>query len=46
VADALSKGSFTTVLGEVSFDEKGDLMLPGFVIYEWRRGRYNYHAGF
>jgi branched-chain amino acid transport system substrate-binding protein len=46
VVDALSKGSFTTVLGEVSFDEKGDLKLPGFVIYEWRRGRYNYHAGF
>ena len=42
VVQALSKGRFKSVLGEVSFDEKGDVNLPGFVFYEWKDGGYDY----
>lgn len=39
VAKALhEKGPFKTVLGDLSFDEKGDPKLPGYVMYEWRKG--------
>ena len=38
VAEALKKGSFPTALGEISFDEKGDPKLPGYVMYEWKKG--------
>ncbi|MBS8262729.1 branched-chain amino acid ABC transporter substrate-binding protein [Roseibium polysiphoniae] len=41
LVEALDTGSFSTVLGEVSFDEKGDSTLPGFVWYEWRDGKYD-----
>ena len=39
---ALNDGSFDTVLGELSFDEKGDVSLPGYVFYEWNDGAYDY----
>ncbi len=42
VVAALAKGHFKSVLGDVSFDEKGDVNLPGFVFYEWKDGRYDY----
>jgi branched-chain amino acid transport system substrate-binding protein len=42
VAAAIAEGTFDTVLGKVSFDEKGDADLPSFVIYEWKFGRYDY----
>lgn len=32
--------TFDTVLGELSFDEKGDVTLPGYVFYEWADGSY------
>jgi branched-chain amino acid transport system substrate-binding protein len=38
VAAALKAGTFTTVLGELGFDEKGDPKLPGYVMYEWKKG--------
>ncbi|RCS23645.1 branched-chain amino acid ABC transporter substrate-binding protein [Phyllobacterium salinisoli] len=46
VAKAL-KGTetFKTVLGDISFDEKGDPKLPGYVMYEWKKGedgKYTY----
>ena len=34
--------SSTTVIGKLSFDAKGDMSLPGFVLYEWRGGRLGY----
>ena len=40
VVQALSRGRFKSVLGEVSFDEKGDMNLPGFVFYQWKDGGY------
>jgi branched-chain amino acid transport system substrate-binding protein len=39
VAKAIDGGRFATVIGEVGFDAKGDMSLPGFVLYEWRGGR-------
>lgn len=40
VARALRAGSFNTVIGEIGFDEKGDVSAPGYVIYEWNDGDY------
>lgn len=40
VAAALAERAFPTVLGEVSFDPKGDARLAGFAVYEWRDGRF------
>lgn len=36
----LAKGTFKTVLGELSFDGKGDVTLPGYVFYKWHDGKY------
>jgi len=38
---ALAEGKFNTVLGELSFDDKGDVTLPGYVFYKWHDGKYN-----
>src|SRR5690606_14996628 len=39
VAKALKeKGPFKTVLGDLSYDEKGDPKLPGYVMYKWEKG--------
>lgn len=46
IAEALkTKGPFPTVIGELSFDEKGDITRPDYVFYEWRKGddgKYTY----
>ncbi|MBC2887417.1 branched-chain amino acid ABC transporter substrate-binding protein [Ochrobactrum sp. CM-21-5] len=46
VATAMKeKGPFKTVLGEISFDAKGDPSLSPYVMFEWRKGddgKYNY----
>jgi branched-chain amino acid transport system substrate-binding protein len=42
VADNLKKMKFKTVLGEFSFDKKGDVTAPGYVMYEWKDGKYDY----
>ena len=42
VVKAMDGGEFTTVIGKLSFDAKGDMSLPGFVLYEWRGGRLGY----
>lgn len=39
---ALNDGTFETVLGELSFDDKGDVTLPGYVFYAWSDGDYDY----
>ena len=44
-AKAAHAGTFPTVLGEMSFDEKGDPKLPGYIMYEWVKGddgKYTY----
>mgnify|MGYP000628019229 CR=1 FL=1 len=39
---ALNSGKFQTVLGDLAFDGKGDVTLPGYVFYEWKKGKYDY----
>ncbi|MCP1337001.1 branched-chain amino acid ABC transporter substrate-binding protein [Futiania mangrovi] len=43
VVKALDEGTFTTVLGSLNFDDKGDVTLPGYVMYEWKSGQYDYY---
>lgn len=42
VVAALNEGKFNTVLGELEFNDKGDVTLPGYVFYEWKDGTYDY----
>jgi len=42
VVAGLNSGTFKTVLGELKFDAKGDVTLPGYVFYEWKGGQYDY----
>jgi branched-chain amino acid transport system substrate-binding protein len=42
VTAAIAGGTFDTAIGKVSFDDKGDMRLPAFVVYEWKAGRYAY----
>ena len=41
-----SDRKFYTVMGELSYDQKGDLTSPGYVMYEWKKddksGKINY----
>ncbi len=39
---AMRGGSFDTVIGTLSFDAKGDQKAPGFVVYQWHGGKYDY----
>jgi branched-chain amino acid transport system substrate-binding protein len=41
---AMRSGSFDTVIGKLGFDAKGDNKLPGFVVYQWKGGKYDYVA--
>ena len=40
VTKVINEGRFDTVIGTVAFDSKGDMSLPGYVVYEWRDGWY------
>jgi len=42
VSHALKNGKFDSVLGKVSFDVRGDISAPGFVIYAFNRGEIDY----
>jgi branched-chain amino acid transport system substrate-binding protein len=42
VVAELDAGEFETVLGKLSFDDKGDVDIPGYVFYEWKDGKYDY----
>jgi len=43
VAKVLKSGQkFDTVLGSISFDAKGDVTAPGYVVYVWKNGKYDY----
>lgn len=41
VRAALNAGDFNSVLGNLAFDGKGDVSLPGYIFYEWSNGIYN-----
>ena len=39
VADVMKSGkAFKTVIGDISFDKKGDITRPDYVMYTWRKG--------
>ena len=42
VVKTLHSGKFNTVLGEIGFDDKGDVSAPGYVFYQWNKGNYDY----
>ncbi|MDE0207516.1 MAG: branched-chain amino acid ABC transporter substrate-binding protein [Candidatus Tectomicrobia bacterium] len=42
VVEALNAGQFSTVLGDIGFDDKGDVTAPGYVFYVWSNGSYDY----
>lgn len=42
VAKALQGAPVETVLGKISFNNKGDVNAPGYVMYEWKNGKYDY----
>jgi len=46
VADAAkASGPFTTAIGDLSFDAKGDITRPDYVMYTWKKGedgKYTY----
>jgi len=37
----LQEMDFKTALGDLKFDAKGDVTLPGYVFFEWQNGEYN-----
>jgi len=43
VIAALRGNKFDTVLGNVGFDENGDVTAPGYVFYVWKNGNYDYY---
>lgn len=38
----IRSGSFKTVIGDIAFDAAGNLKGPGFVVYRWQGGQYDY----
>ncbi|WP_186386357.1 branched-chain amino acid ABC transporter substrate-binding protein [Stappia sp. TSB10P1A] len=42
VVGKLNEMEFATVLGNLSFNDVGDVTLPGYVFYEWKDGNYDY----
>jgi len=40
VVKALRKDRFKTVLGELDFDDKGDVIAAGYIWYAWKDGTY------
>jgi branched-chain amino acid transport system substrate-binding protein len=42
VVAALRANKFDTVLGQIGFDAKGDVTAPGYVLYGWKAGKYDY----
>jgi branched-chain amino acid transport system substrate-binding protein len=41
VIEALHGNEFETVLGTISFDDKGDVQGQNYVVYQWENGEYN-----
>lgn len=41
VVKTLHSDEFDTVLGTIGFDEKGDVIAPGYVWYIWKDGEYH-----
>jgi branched-chain amino acid transport system substrate-binding protein len=42
IEKALKSEKFDLVMGNVSFDQKGDITAPGYVLYIWKGGSFEY----
>ncbi len=42
VAAVLKSTTFDTAIGTIGFDAKGDVTAPGYVMYVWKDGKYDY----
>jgi len=42
MVEALNAGDFKTAIGDLNFNDTGDVTLPGYVMYEWHDGKYDY----
>ena len=40
ISQQIRGGTFTTVIGELTFDDKGDVLNPEYVWYVWSDGKY------
>jgi branched-chain amino acid transport system substrate-binding protein len=40
VAAAIRSNTFDTVIGPLSYDDKGDIKEPKYVVYIWKNGKY------
>ena len=40
VASEIRGKSFDTVIGKLSYDQKGDVLDPKYVVYIWKDGKY------
>jgi branched-chain amino acid transport system substrate-binding protein len=40
VVAAIHQGSYQTVIGDITFDGKGDVTKPDYIIYRWAKGAY------
>ena len=40
VAEAMRKNTYKTVIGDLNFNEKGDITNPVYVWYKWSKGTY------
>lgn len=38
----LKRAEFDTVLGQMGFDDQGDVTAPGYAVYVWEDGQYDY----
>jgi len=45
VIAALHQGSYSTVIGSLAFDKKGDVTNPDYIIYQWTKGAYAPYEG-
>lgn len=40
IARSMHGSTFSTVIGDITFDEKGDVTNPDYIIYRWSKGAY------
>ncbi len=40
VSQALNEGRFKTVVGDIAFNSRGDVSIPGYIVYEWQGNWY------
>jgi len=40
LSQVLHKNTYPTVIGDLKFNEKGDIVNPVYVFYKWSKGQY------